>query len=120
MAPIWSFDNPTIHVAPTAQSVKAALGWGDADVFGLPVGSSDIHKVIEQAHSRLVWAFHEWYYNNLTEYPFSVYTEQLGELFYNAPSVASQSVVLGDVYSLPSTYRKVIERGGGEIPKAYR
>lgn len=119
-SPIWSFDKPNIHGGKEARSVMAALKWDAADIFQLPVRSSDIHKVIEHTHSRLVRAFDDWYYVNLTEYPLSKYKEKLEELFYHDPSVASASVIFDDVNSLPHTYRQVVERHGGEIPKAFR
>ena len=118
--PIRSFDNPNIHGGTKAEAIKAALQWDDAEVFQLPVRSSDIHKVIEHTPARLVGAFQRWYYDNLTECPLSEYKRKLEELFYKDPSVASPDVIRADVESLPYTYRQVVEKQGGEISKAYR
>ncbi len=121
--PMWSFDNPGIHGG------KGGKPWNDfvsmanlraTEIFDLPVRSSDIHKVIEHTHARLVKSFYKVYDSNLQSTPISFYKDVLRNHFYTNPWVASAKVIRGDVESLRATLHKIVEKKGGEIPKPMR
>ncbi len=118
--PIWSFDNPSIHGGVGGALVLQALGIPKAQHFELTVRSSDIHKVIEHTHARLVGQFEDWYYIDPQPYELSVYKGVLEQLFYTRYEVASAEVIMEDVQSMPGTLAKVISAAGGEIGKPWR
>jgi hypothetical protein len=120
--PIWSFDNPGIHGGkgtPLSQ-VLASIGLGDTEKFNLPVHSSDIHKVIEHTHARLVGSFCKLYESDIQPQKVGEYKSILRKLFYTKSSIASAKVIHGDVMSLRATLEKILENQGGEIPKPLR
>ncbi len=119
-SPIWSFDNPSIHGGPGGSSVLEALGISQADHFELPVRSSDIHKVIEHTHARLVIKFEEWYYYDPQQYELRAYKVVFERCFYDAACVASANVIMKDVLSIPRLAAKVVAERGGEVPKRFR
>lgn len=102
------------------QGLLATLGLPQAEVFDLPVRSSDIHKVIEHMHGRLEQAFDSWFYFDPQPYPLSAYKGVVKNLFYHREGVASPAVIEGDVRTLPATLEAIAARGGGEIPKPLR
>lgn len=121
--PVWSFDNPSIHGGTGGKQLEAVLsriGLPAAEVFDLPVHSSDMHKVVEHTHSRIVDAFEDWFYSNPKPYPLAAYKEVIKLLFYDDPGVAAPNVIEGDVCTLPLTLEAIAAVEGREIPKRLR
>ena len=121
--PITSFDNPGIHGGKGGKPWNEFLSMVNlhaTNIFDLPVRSSDIHKVIEHVHARLLKSFYKVYESNVLSAPMTVNKELLGNPFYTSPSAVSAKVIHGDVESLRDTLQKIVEKQGGENPKPRR
>ena len=109
--PILSFDNPSIH---------DKLGLPAHRRFPLSTRSSDIHKVVEHTHARLVKAFEQWYYVDPQVYTVAAYKGVIERIFKTDPGVASAKTIMNDVRTIPGLAAEIIARGGGEVPKVFR
>jgi hypothetical protein len=116
--PLYCFDQPSIHVGPTANKHFKAQGFIKEDFFSIPPYSGvDFNKVVEHAHSRLKRFIQPWINAQ-------VQGLTMPELFrmidIGARKVNDPTVIRGDVMSLRQTYKGIIERRGGYGPKRDR
>jgi hypothetical protein len=112
-SPIWSFDNPSIHGEKSAQAILQHMNWTAADIFPLPAWSSDIHKVIEHTHSRLVDVFFTWYYNDRKLHSVRRHKAELEETFHNHPVEASADVIWGGHQGFDHHTQNYLRKGRG-------
>lgn len=118
--PIFSFDNPNIHGGRDPMKIMKPLRLDLDSHFELPANSSDIHKVIEHTHGRLVKVFQDWLYADSTKYSLPTYKTALEQIFYKWDSVASHTVIDKDVKSLPALFAEVVRLEGGWPKKCWR
>ena len=117
--PVWSFDNPSIHGGSrpgTREPFLRALGLPDAEVFPLPVHSSDIHKPVEHTHARVVTSFESEYYDDPQPHTLATYKDRFKGKFESDPSVARAEVIAADVHSRP--WQKLPTRRGEKLLSA--
>lgn len=122
--PIWSWDRCSIHGGKGGASLEGvlnAVGLPKAEFFDLPTRSgSDMHRVIEHVHARLVSAFETWFARDPQPYSTQYYKAVLAQLFYTCPQVASPAVIEAAVRTLPAVLAQVALQNGGEVSKLYR
>ena len=85
--PIFSFDNPTIHL--NNQTYLRELGLmaaGSEEATGawlkLPPYSGDLHRTIERVHARVCQQFQRWMNDSTTERDMDFYCRALAGIFW--------------------------------------
>lgn len=116
--PLYCFDQPSIHVGPTADQHFQEQDFTDEDFFSIPPYSgADFNKVVEHAHARLKNFLQPWINAQ-------VHGLTIPELFrmidIGARKVNDPSVIRADVMSLRKTYKGIIANKGGYGPKCDR
>jgi len=127
--PIYSFDNPSIHLNNHAYLVELGLAKLSApgapleptDAWlPLPPYSGDLHRTIERVHARVCGQFQRWVNTSTTARTMEGYCTKLADIFNTTQTADVISACMGKKNaSLPDLYRKVVELGGGKAPRPY-
>lgn len=103
-APLWSFDNDTIHQNPQSHST---LKINKNNRVPLPPNSPDMHRVVERSIGRLKKAFQSWLFEHPSARSMQQYRTALKKMFHKNETA---DVVSAEVASLPDVYREIVSR----------
>ena len=127
--PIYSFDNPAIHLNNHAYLMELDLAKVSAPGapvvptehwLQLPPYSGDLHRTIERVHARICGQFQHWLNTNTTVRTMEFYCTHLARIFYDTQTDKVISACMNKKNaSLPALYRKVVELDGGKAPRPY-
>ena len=116
--PLYCFDQPSIHVGPTAAGHFKEQGFTQEDFFSIPPYSgADFNKVVEHAHARLKKFIQPWInaqVQGLTM-PELFRMIDIGTRIVNDPFL-----IRADVMTLRKTYKGIIASKGDYGPKCDR
>jgi hypothetical protein len=116
--PLYCFDQPSIHVGPTAAGHFKEQGFTQEDFFSIPPYSgADFNKVVEHAHARLKKFIQPWInaqVQGLTM-PELFRMIDIGTRMVNDPTL-----IRADVMTLRKTYKGIIASKGDYGPKCDR
>lgn len=118
--PIYSFDNPSIHIKnPTYLAqlglVEADTGEPTATWLQLPPYSGDLHRTIERVHARVCGKFQRWVNVDSSARTMEFYCRTLVGLFLTqTPEIISSCMA-----SIHKLYQKVVELKGDKAPRPF-
>jgi hypothetical protein len=123
--PIFSFDNPSIHVASITNLKQLGLvppDSKDAKVptdawLQLPPYSGDLHRTIERVHARVCGVFQRWIDDDSGDYTMLAYCKCLANYFKTTQTPA---VISSCMQSLPELYAHVVELQGAKAHRPFK
>jgi hypothetical protein len=121
--PIYSFDNPSIHV--NDKSYLHELGLVQDDLvtptnawLKLPPYSGDLHRTIERVHARVCRAFQRWFDDEFADKTMLEYCRRLAGFFETQTPGVIHSCMFGR-HPLIELYQTVVASKGAKAHRPY-
>lgn len=122
--PIYSFDNPSIHLNNTTYLRELGLMEGSAPTdawLQLPTYSGDLHRTIERVHARVCRQFQTWLDDASQDRTMADYCQTLCDIFFSTQTAAQIHSCMWPQHtpSLLALYKHVVETAGDKAARPY-